>query len=1488
MDWDLREALADPVALERVDVVQPALFAVMVSLAALWRSFGVEPAAVVGHSQGEIAAAYVAGALSLEDAARVVAVRSLCLAGMAGDGGMVSVALPAAEVVERFGGVVSIAALNGPDATVVAGETAALDAVTAACEAAGVRVRRIPVDYASHSPRMAEVRDELLAALAGIAPRAGTVPMRSTVTGEVVDTATLDADYWYRNLRETVRFAPVVRGLLDAGGVAFVELSAHPGLIPVLPEDAAGIGSLRRDEGGMARFLASLGEAWTHGVAVDWSAAYDRAAARLVPLPTYPFEGERYWLLAPPPALPGGLEHPLLSAATPIAGTGGLLLTGRLARQTHPWLADHAVAGTVLLPGTAFVELALAAAEHVGAGGVPDLTVAAPLTLPATGAVAIQVRLGEPDGAGRRSLTVHSRPAAATGDEPWTEHATGTLGTGSAPGEDLTEWPPAGAETLPVDDFYARAEGQGFAYGPAFRGLRAAWRRGGEVFAEVALPAGERAAAGRFAVHPALLDAALQALGAAGEGAGRLPFAFTDVALHATGATELRARLRPGGPDRVAVAVADGTGAAVATVGELALRPFDPDDLRGVPVDAMHVPRWVPVTVPEAVPAPPVDVDIAALPRPVPPVVVATVPAGVDARGAVAHALDMIRSWLAEDAAARSRLVFATRDGVATGVGEAPDPAHAAVWGLIRSAHAEHPGRFGVVDVDDPAAVGVAAALGEDCAVRGDQLFVPRLAPAADSDSLVAPAGADAWQLDIAEAGTFERLRLAANPAALSTLERGQVRVSVRAAGVNFRDVLVALGAVPGQAGLGGEGAGVVTEVGAGVTGLAAGDRVTGLLPGSFGPVSVADHRMVAPIPAGWSYAEAATVPIAFLTAAYGLGDLARLRPGESVLVHAAAGGVGMAAVRLALGLGAQVYATASPAKWAAVEALGVPAERIASSRDVAFADRIRRATGGRGVDVVFNSLAREFVDASLGLLAGGGRFVELGKTDVRDADQVAAAHPGVTYRAFDLEEAGPDRIRELLAELMPRFVAGELEPLPMSAVDIRYARDAFRHLSQARHIGKVVLTLPVPAGDTGVAVVTGARGVLGGLVARHLARSGRARRVLLLSRRPATELATELAALGAEAEAVACDVADRDALAGVLADRPISMVVHAAGVLDDGVLSALTGEQVDAVLRPKLDAATHLDELTRHRDLSAFVLFSSAAGVLGGQGQANYAAANAAMDAVAQRRRARGLPAVSLAWGLWAERTGMTGHLGAGDLRRLGRGGVAPLSTEEGLALFDAALAAPDALLVPARLTTVRRPARRGASAATSGDGSALATRLASLSPGERDRTLVDLVREHAAAVLGHASPTGIGERAFKELGFDSLTALELRNRLGAAAGLRLPATVVFDQPTPSRLASFLLERLEQLGSVAGEPAAPAAPVARAVPATGDEPIAIVAMACRFPGGVETPEDLWELVAQGREAVGPFPADRGWDLESLYHPDPSTAAPPTPAPAAS
>jgi amino acid adenylation domain-containing protein len=1482
VDWSLLDVLRGrPGApgLDRVDVVQPALFAVMVSLARCWQTFGIQPSAVIGHSQGEIAAAYIAGALSLRDAAKIVTLRSKAILTIAGTGGMASAPLSAGEVaarLERWPGRVGIAAVNGPRTTVVSGEAAALDEFVTSCEADGIRVRRIPVDYASHSAHVCELHEILQRALAGLEPVPCDIEFISTVSGNPVPGTALDTEYWYGNLRQTVNFEQAVRAAYGRGYRVFVEVSPHPVLTVGIEEslhDAAGsdadepyvvVGSLRRDEGGLRRLLASVAEVHVAGGEPDLGRHLSGCGPRLVELPAYAFQRKRFWMapaagtaVAALPSGPSGLGHPFLGAVHHHPEHEGLQFTGQLALDTHPWLADHAVNGVVLLPGAALTELAMAVGQQLGCPAVAELVLHEPLVIPERGAVLVQVIVGD-ESAGGRGVRIYSRtesPGPSEAQPAWTKHAEGVLGQEPVRAQaNLVAWPPAGSEPVDVCDGYDRLAARGYQYGPSFRGLRAVWRRGSEVFAEVALPDG--IGGDGYCLHPALLDAAWHTLEyvepdrEVDRDQVRLPFALSGVRLHAVDARALRVRLAATGPDTYAFTLCDPDGQPVCTIESLTLRPITVDRLLAVSAsrpDALFALDWAPVPqpAPESTPTEWAEWHAVAESGTSGAAVLrcdATgEPSGAQlpqrARQALGEVLGVAQRWLTDPKFDDATLVVLTRRAVSAGPGDdVADLVHAPVWGLLRSAQTENPGRIVLADVDEWTRwrdlVPAILASGEpQLAFRQGVSRVPRVVPAARPpigglDRLRAPE----WQLRTLGQGTLEASNMALTPwpDAARPLGPGEVRVAVRAVGLNFRDVMIGYGLYPDPGvDLGNEGAGVVVEVADDVRTLRPGDRVMGMFY-AIGPRVVRDHRFFGRFPSTWSFEQAAATPVAFLTAYCSLRTLAGLTAGQRLLVHAATGGVGLAAVQLARYWGAEVFATASPPKWGMLRDLGFDDAHVANSRTCDFASAFLDATAGAGVDVVLNSLAGEFVDAALDLLPRGGQFIELGKTGIRDPQQISDAHPGVRYQPFDLTRVGPDDTQAMLSELASMFDRGVLHPLPTSVHDLRQTPEALKHLSQARHTGKLALTLPRPLDPAGTVLITGGTGVLGALLARHLVTGHGVRHLLLLSRSGpdtagARRLAQDLRELGSDVQIVACDAAEGHALDAALAhippEHPLTAVVHAAGVLDDGVFSTLSTAQVDRVLRPKLDAAWNLHLATQQAELSAFVLFSSAAGILGSAGQANYAAANTFLDALAEHRRQRGLPATSLAWGLWAQVTGMTGDVAGQDQARLRRLGISAMSSEEGLKLFDAALRSGRPLLIPARLDL---PAARGVRAASNGPSPAEVSTpgdtLRTATEDERRTTLLGLVRGVAATVLGHDTPEAVGHQVnFKSLGFDSLGAVDFRNRLKQAVGLPISTTAVFDHKTPVALVEHLLTLME--------PAAPAtapAPVPAAAPEGG------------------------------------------------------------------
>ncbi|OIK05263.1 type I polyketide synthase [Streptomyces monashensis] len=1502
--------LADePADRERTDIAQPALFALQVALYRLMTRYVPPPDHLIGHSVGEIAAAHVSGVLDLDSATRLVAARGRVMQTVAEPGAMLAVRASEAEVNALLDAYdrVGVAAVNGPGSVVVSGLRDQVHEIRDRLVADGTSAKLVPVDHAFHSPLMDPVLGAFADAIGGLSAGGMTIPVVSTRLGREATLGELaSVGHWVDHVREPVRFHDAVECARAAGADVFLEVGPGATLASITKEafaaagvhDAAVVSASRQDRGAAQALTGALAELHVRGGSVDWDALL--GTRRRVDLPTYAFQRQRYWLdfqagTRAPDVASAGLSaagHPLLGAVVDHPGTDEVAFTGLWSLRTHDWLADHTVFGAVVVPATAYLDLALSVGDHVGCTALEELTLEVPLVLPDAGDVRVRIVVGAADESGRRGLEVYSRPgdnARTAGG--WTRHARGNLAPGTAraaarsddapslsdDAPSLSVWPPAGARRLGIDGLYDSFADAGFDYGPTFRGLREVWRQGEDLYARATLPdTAEGSAGGRFALHPALIDTVLHAAVAGGVVAvtgeqGWMPFAWSGVDLAGECGPSVRVRLSPSGEGVVSLAIADEHGRGVARVEALTFRPASAEQVRSARVgqeQSLYEVRWRPVrqsgsqahrgrwgvlgaenglaarlaaagdgsVVRHATLD---DVLTGEAPGHLVLCLDDVVAAGSGQLAAVGEAgervLDLVQRFLAEDALAGSTLVVLTRLAQDTGGGESVESLPgASVWGLIRSARTEHPGRFRLVDIDDEetswARFPDALALAEDqLALRDGAFLVPRLTPAAPADHRIEPPAADAHRLGIPSRGTLENLTWVPCPEVEAPLTSGQVRIAVQAAGLNFRDVTIALGLVDRtaiDAGLGSEGAGVVLEVADDVTRFAPGDRVTGIFSGAFGRVAVADHRMLMPVPDGWSHAEAASVPCAFLTAYYALFHATGLRTGQRILIHAAAGGVGMAAVQLARHVGAEIYATASPAKWPTLRALGLDDAHLASSRDLEFAEKFLDSSDGRGVDVVLNSLAHSFVDASLTLLPEGGDFVEMGKTDIRDPQRVAADHPGVAYQAFDLYATGPDTIHEMFRAVMELFAAGRLRLNPVSVRDVRDARGTFREMSRGRHVGKLVLDVGGGFGG-GTVLVTGGTGGVGSLVARHLVAEHGVRSLLLASRRGAAaegaaELVADLEGAGAAVRVVQCDVADRAAVADLFADLPgrypLTAVVHAAGVLADGTVESLTAQSLGHVLSAKAGGALHLHELTRRHTLSAFIQFSALAGTLGTAGQANYAAANAFLDGLAAQRRASGLVGTSLAWGWWEQSSGMTGELDRADLSRLRRTGLAAMPTPEALALFDAACALDKPVLVPARVDVAAlrnrtgdelppllrelvdggRPRRDRTGTAHDGGSPGLSARLAGLSADEAAAVVLDWVRDQVALVLGHPSGAVVdADQAFTQLGFDSLTSVELCNRLAAATGLRLPTTLVFSYPTPRELGEHLAGRL-------------------------------------------------------------------------------------------
>ncbi|MFE9708463.1 acyltransferase domain-containing protein, partial [Streptomyces sp. NPDC005930] len=605
--------------LDRTEYTQPALFAVEVALWRLLAGWGVRPDFVAGHSVGEVAAAHVAGVLSLGDAARLVVARGRLMGAARGDGVMVAVGAGKREVAGDLAGVVGVdvAAVNGPGAVVVSGDAGVLEGLVGRWRGRGWRTSRLRVSHAFHSSHMDGVLEEFRGVVGGLRLSDPVVPLVSTVTGAVAGPGELtDPEYWVRQLRGTVRFHDAVRTMKDEGVGLCLEVGPDAvltGMIRDGQDDGAltAVPLLRARHPETDVLAAGLATAHVHGARVDWAAFFPKAVP--TDLPTYAFRHHRYWLTSGKrtEGRAAGADrswHPLLDMSVDLADRGDTVLGGRVDAEAHPWLADHAIDGNVILPATAFLELGAAVAARTGADRVEQLTLEAPLHLPEGEAAQLQIIVEAAGQDGARAFSVHARPAGQDGEDTgWTRCASGSLvSTGAGPEPDafapLRSWPPQGATEIPLDGVYDRLAELGYAYGPTFRGLTRLWRHGEELYAEVGLPTQLHDTAAAFAIHPALLDAAIQPLVVtaaetlASEDLLRLPFDWQGAAFWSTGTpTALRVRLTPAGGDDVSVAVADQHGAPVAQARALTMRPVSRESFTarfGAADSAVHALRW--------------------------------------------------------------------------------------------------------------------------------------------------------------------------------------------------------------------------------------------------------------------------------------------------------------------------------------------------------------------------------------------------------------------------------------------------------------------------------------------------------------------------------------------------------------------------------------------------------------------------------------------------------------------------------------------------------------------------------------------------------------------------------------------------------------------------------------------------------------------------------------------------------------------------------
>jgi len=1584
LDRPLLSLLNDPDAtlLNQTGNTQPAMFAIEYALFCLWRSWGVEPAAVMGHSVGEFAAACAAGVFSLEDGLRLIAQRARLMQNLPAGGLMAAVMADHATVAAAltpFEGQAAIAALNGPSNVVISGDEPAVRQLIEQFDARGIKSKTLATSHAFHSHRMDPILDALRQAAESVQCSAPTAPIISNLTGKPADANTFaDPGYWSRHARQPVRFAESIQAMADLGCELFLEIGPSPTLIGMgqrclADNSRVWLPSLRPGHDPWQTILDSLAELYVHGARIDWE-GFDRPwHCKKIEAPRYPFQRRRYWAAgADVSALSGmgssrrgGRElHPLLGRRLATA-SHDQIFEAQLAANRPAMLSDHKIQGQVIMPAAGYMEMVLAASAvlHEKPWRVSGATLLEPLLLDKTPKT-VQVVIS-PDGPAAASFRIVSiaQPEDEQEDPVMTALAVGRLESPRG----------AAAETIDIEACRSRFTGQprdqqwqsealrrsGLEPGPTFCWTTRHWVNESEGFAELR-DAAETDRLDEYRIHPGLLDCGFQLLGALLPGAGEGIDAYVPMGVDRIQLFDriekpvyYFGKLRSFDGKLVVgdVQLADASGRVLMKIEGVRLRRVPRDwlarRLAGPLPDWTYDLTWTPQILPSADPNQAVEPGrwllfdcreglgaalSAELQNSGHTCVVAPAEIDAEARGAAVRdflaqsadsprrgivylsnldvngqtsgpdfaaardrgwggALDVVRALAESDSAQPPRLWLVTR-GAQPVAGQRREPlalAQSPIWGLGRVIAAELP-TLSCTRIDlDPENPQVSSTqlLGE--LLHGgaeDQVVyhagVRRVARLrrlrhGEAGALDLPSG-QPYQLEITQRGQLDNVAL--RPSPRRQPGPGQVEIRVRATGLNFRDVLNVLDLYPGDPGpLGGECAGEITAVGPDVEGLKPGDAVLGLAPASFASYAITLAEFVATKPAHLSFEEAATVPICFLTAELALRKLGNLQPGQRVLIHAASGGVGLAAIQIARRIGAEIFATAgSPGKREYLKSMGI--QHVMDSRSTAFADEILKITGGEGVDLVVNSLTGEAIRAGLSVLRAGGRFMELGKTDLWDQAKVDEFKPGVKFHAIALDHMMADRPREvgrLMREVVPQFVEKKLEPLPLRKFRVQHVVEALRHMARAEHIGKVVIQAAAGGDfadrglalhDDGTYLVTGGRGGLGLKLARWLADRG-AHHLVLLGRSGASDEAkkqiAEMESSGVQVIVRSCDVGDRRPLAELLDEvtremPPLRGVFHLAGVLDDGMLREQTRERFDRVMAAKMLGAWHLHELTIQQPLDMFVLFSSAAALLGSPGQGNYAAANAFLDALAHHRRWEKRHGLSVNWGSWAE-VGMAARLVETEGRRWAASGLGAIDPGRGLHTLEQLLVddrtqagvlpidwpkfferiPPGA--EPAWLTEMAADAREAA-----GDTRpVLLEELQAVTPAERLELALLHVRKQAARVLAiDEADLPDPRRTLNELGFDSLTGVEFANRVGRSVGHHLNPALLFDYPTLESFTGYVVREVLQMDCGA-EPASEAS-------APADETAAAAQVVAEVEG--MSAEDIDALVNQQLEQL--------------------------------
>jgi 8-amino-7-oxononanoate synthase len=1504
---------------------QPALFAIEYALTQLWMSWGIQPSFVMGHSIGEYVAACIAKVFTLEDALKLVATRGKLMQELPSEGGMLAVFASQDQVdqiIAVYSQEISTAAVNSPQNIVISGRSAALTLIKADLAAAGIKSTPLQVSHAFHSPLMQPMLSAFKEVAAQITYSLPQLPLVSNITGQLADHTIATPGYWVNHVVQPVKFADSFKFLCQQETDIFIEIGAKPSLLSMgkailtdCVKQPLLLPSLSPKLDNWQVMLNSLAQLYLQGVKVNWNLDSSHRGYKQK-LPTYPFQRQRYWwdkatltdTLAS--ATDFNHEHPLLGDRIFLANSAEIRFQSQINRNNPVYLQDHCLESQSVFPATAYLEMALAAGAYLFETTSLELEqfiIERPLILSET-VIKLQTLLTNSDGSYNVQIFSFTRDqdnfvlqaeleVRVNQGHELEQELINNIDRHQLQ-QQLESYPGS------IANYYQRLNHQGLNYGTSFQVIKQIWQGDSQALGQIKLPE-TLSQTDNYQIHPALLDACLQLIGAAygdSDPGLYLPVGLDSLHLYQSVGDSVwsHVQVKPTADAQILQAdfqIFNDAGELVIAIANLSLQYLSRQSLgklisapETVDVDnCVYEIDWQPQNLAE-------DGDSNHI-LPNKWLIFAEQDGlGLNLALKLAEKLDCRLIFPGEKFQVRQdgqycinptqpenyQQLWSTIEPSATlgiihlwGMASNTEPTleelearqtkgcgsifhlmqssersqlkelwiitqgtqvkpnkslSGAVWGLGRTITLEYTNLRCIcldlesIDLDRSVSLLLteiqSGSKENQIAYHNQQRHVARLR-AKEPDNNIP----DSFRLQLSDYGTLDNLTLA--PLQRRQPQAGEIEIQVCASGVNFRDVLNALGVLQEyleqmgfadstEVPFGGECAGIVVAVGEGVTSFKIGDQVIAAQAvGSLSSFVTVPAKFVISKPEHLNFAEAATIPTTFLTAYYGLNYLAKIKPGERVLIHAAAGGVGQAAVQLTQQIGAEIYATASPSKWDFLKASGI--KYVMNSRTLDFAQEIMTLTEGKGVDLVLNSLNGEVIPKNLDILAPNGRFIEIGKVGIWSAPEVAAKRADVNYFPFDLLEVSthnPDLINRLFHKLRQQFIDHKLQPLPHKVFPVAESANAFRYMAQAKHIGKVVISMPNQESNQsflttkGCYLITGGFGALGLQVAGWLVEQG-AKHIVLLGRNQPSEVAkatiNDLKKTETTIQVELADIANKQQINQVIANLklPLRGIIHAAGIIDDGLLETLTWERFQSVLAPKVKGTWLLHQATQSQPLDWFVCFSSVASVFGSVGQSNYAAANAFMDNLMQYRRSIGLPGLSINWSIWA--AGMAQELKPLQQKRLSQQGLNAIAPTQGLNILQKLLQqqAKQAIVFPVDWSTflqgIDNPFFEQLQPKTQMKQAVSFLEQLAITP-ESDRFFVlqEHIRSQFAKILGFSDPEAVDtHEKFADLGMDSLMAVEFKNSLQASLGNAVSLTAAFDYPTVELLTDYVAGEL-------------------------------------------------------------------------------------------